>query len=135
DDTHMSTRRMLTVPLALLLVVGMAAPAAATARAPQDAAVTQTTAPVRNVLLASNTASDRVLRVGDKGKEIKKLQRRLRDLKYWVGPIDGVFGHLTQQALFAFQKTQGLQVDGVYGPQTRKALKNPKKVGARSKKG
>jgi peptidoglycan hydrolase-like protein with peptidoglycan-binding domain len=50
------------------------------------------------------------------------LQQRLKELGYWLGTPDGSFGSLTQQAVWAFQKSAGLQRDGVVGPKTRRAL-------------
>jgi lipoprotein-anchoring transpeptidase ErfK/SrfK len=50
------------------------------------------------------------------------LQRRLSALGYWLGTPDGSFGSLTQQAVWAFQKSAGLRRDGVVGPRTRAAL-------------
>ena len=56
------------------------------------------------------------------GPQVAALQRRLEALGYWVGPIDGVFGDLTRQAVYAFQKYEGLSVDGVVGAVTRARL-------------
>ena len=63
------------------------------------------------------------LRYGDSGPEVRAVQRRLVELGYWLGVRDASFGPLTQQAVFAFQKSAGLQRDGVVGPKTRTALK------------
>jgi peptidoglycan hydrolase-like protein with peptidoglycan-binding domain len=46
----------------------------------------------------------------------------MADLSYFVGPIDGVFGSLTRQAVHAVQKAAGLSRDGVVGADTRAAL-------------
>ncbi len=62
------------------------------------------------------------LRYGDSGQEVRALQHRLVELGYWLGHRDGSFGPLTQQAVFALQKSAGLQRDGVVGPKTAKAL-------------
>jgi peptidoglycan hydrolase-like protein with peptidoglycan-binding domain len=50
------------------------------------------------------------------------LQQRLKELGYWLGAPDGSFGSLTQQAVWAFQKSAGLERDGVVGPRTQRAL-------------
>lgn len=65
---------------------------------------------------------DRVLEAGDRGEAVRRLQQRLVDLRYWVGPTDGIFGSLTEQAVLAFQGWEGLTQDGVVGPDTRRAL-------------
>lgn len=83
----------------------------------------------------TTTRPDRTLRRGDRGQAIRDLQARLDSLRFWVGTADGVFGRLTQQAVFAFQKSQGLDVDGAVGPATRTALADPKPVGTSSESG
>jgi N-acetylmuramoyl-L-alanine amidase len=67
-------------------------------------------------------AAVRNLRRGDRGADVRTLQRRLRDVGYWCGGVDGVFGHLTQQAVWAVQKQHRLVRDGIVGPRTRSAL-------------
>lgn len=59
---------------------------------------------------------------GDSGPGVLALQQRLRELGYWLGTPDSSFGSLTQQAVWAFQKSAGLRRDGVVGPKTLKAL-------------
>src|SRR5215216_5127080 len=55
-------------------------------------------------------------------KEVRELQLRLRRLGHRPGPIDGLFGALTQASVERFQRRRGLLVDGVVGPQTRARL-------------
>lgn len=57
------------------------------------------------------------LRNGDKGQQIKVLQKLLGGLD-----IDGEFGPLTEAAVRAYQKKKGLDVDGIVGPKTWGAL-------------
>lgn len=63
-----------------------------------------------------------MLRYGDSGPAVLTLQKRLTALGYWLGPTDGDFGPLTQQAVFALQKSAGIARDGVVGPDTERAL-------------
>lgn len=49
-------------------------------------------------------------------------QQRLTDLGYLIGAVDGAQGQQTTAAVMAFQAVNGLQVDGVLGPQTQAAL-------------
>ncbi len=63
-----------------------------------------------------------VLRKGDKGGEVKEVQRRLKQWGYYTGSVDGVFGSATRQAVIAFQKKNGLTADGVVGKATYAAL-------------
>ena len=62
------------------------------------------------------------LRRGDKGPAVAALQRRLHTLGYWLGARNDTFGLLTEQAVTAFQKVEGLGPDGVAGPATLAAL-------------
>lgn len=50
------------------------------------------------------------------------LQRDLHNLGYWLGARNDSFGLLTEQAVTAFQKVEGLTADGVAGPATMAAL-------------
>jgi lipoprotein-anchoring transpeptidase ErfK/SrfK len=62
------------------------------------------------------------LRPGDSGQDVAVVQRRLRALGFWVGPVDGRFGPLTEQAVYALQKAAGIDRDGTVGAATRAAL-------------
>ena len=62
------------------------------------------------------------LRRGSKGSDVSELQKRLKELNFYAGPVDGSFGPQTLSAVKAFQKSRGLAVDGVVGPKTRAAL-------------
>lgn len=63
-----------------------------------------------------------VLERGDRGEEVARVQRRLVELGYWLGPTDGVYGHLTEQAVLALQGWEGITRDGRVGPETRRTL-------------
>src|SRR6266508_6459336 len=65
------------------------------------------------------------LQRGSRGPEVSDLQRRLRELGYSPGPVDGVFGLRTGQAVRAFQRDSGLKVDGIVGPRTPANLEAP----------
>jgi peptidoglycan hydrolase-like protein with peptidoglycan-binding domain len=54
---------------------------------------------------------------------VMALQRDLTELGYYSGPIDGVYGSATFEAVKAFQTASGVQpVDGKYGIATHDAL-------------
>jgi peptidoglycan hydrolase-like protein with peptidoglycan-binding domain len=53
---------------------------------------------------------------------VRILQRRLRRLGAQPGPVDGLYGPLTQGAVERFQQRHGLAVDGVVGRQTMRSL-------------
>lgn len=77
---------------------------------------------------------DPTLELGDCGPRVEALQRRLAELRYPVGAIDGHFGKLTQAALLAFQKENDLTVDGIVGPRTEATLStaSPRDLGMRT---
>lgn len=61
------------------------------------------------------------LRIGDTGGGVRTVQAALAALGYAVAP-DGIFGPVTKREVEIFQRAQGLNVDGVVGPETREAL-------------
>jgi peptidoglycan hydrolase-like protein with peptidoglycan-binding domain len=63
----------------------------------------------------SSSGSD-LLRVGSSGTTIASVQHALGI------PADGIYGPQTRRAVMAFQRVHGLTVDGVAGPQTLSAL-------------
>jgi peptidoglycan hydrolase-like protein with peptidoglycan-binding domain len=75
--------------------------------------------------------SDQLLKAGNIGPRVKRLQKRLTGLGYRPGPVDGRFGAATASAVLAFQKREGLERDGVAGPGVEKALEHPKAAGPR----
>ena len=54
--------------------------------------------------------------------ETKEVQKRLNQLGYGVGKVDGIHGIRTASAIRKFQTDSGLHVDGVVGPSTWKTL-------------
>lgn len=54
--------------------------------------------------------------------EVMKYQRRLRQLGFDPGPIDGIRGPRTIQAIRQFQRSRRLRQDGLVGPRTAAAL-------------
>lgn len=72
---------------------------------------------------AAAPAADGILRLGSKGFEVEAVQRRLVELNYSVGDIDGKYGRATRIAVIAFQLDRGLSGDGEVGVATREALK------------
>lgn len=67
-------------------------------------------------------ASKPLLRRGDEGQDVRRLQEQLASFGYEVGEIDGRFGYLTEDALMEFQRDHRLRVDGVAGPRVWTAL-------------
>lgn len=69
------------------------------------------------------SATHAVLRKGDRGEQVKRMQTALADRGYLRrNEIDGDFGRITLGALLAFQLENGLEVDGICGPKTAAVL-------------
>ncbi len=68
---------------------------------------------------------------GDSGSDVRKLQNRLIELGYLPkGSADGQYGYKSYNAVKAFQKANGLSVDGVAGAATLTQLyENPNVIG------
>jgi N-acetylmuramoyl-L-alanine amidase len=66
----------------------------------------------------------RVIREGDRGRQVADVQRRLASLGH--APADkeltGVFGSETKIRVMAFQQERGLSVDGIVGDETWRQL-------------
>lgn len=59
---------------------------------------------------------------GSRGTSVRLVQWKLSDWGYYRGWVDGIFGANTHRAVVAFQRKNGLRVDGLVGPETWRAL-------------
>jgi cell wall-associated NlpC family hydrolase len=59
---------------------------------------------------------------GDKGDAVKEIQKKLTDVGYYHFDKDGVYGSKTKEAVVAYQKDNGLIIDGIIGEQTYEHL-------------
>ena len=59
---------------------------------------------------------------GSSGDQVKTLQKRLKDLGYYDGSVDGNYGDGTKSAVIAFQQRNNLKADGKAGPATQRVL-------------
>ena len=57
------------------------------------------------------------------GDDVEDLQRRLADLGFNIGRVDGIFGFSTDAALREFQRNVGMKADGTCGVNTVVALR------------
>ena len=67
----------------------------------------------------------RTLRRGAQGEDVRTMQLALVSYGYNPGACDGIFGKQTEAAVRAFQRAQGLSVDGICGAKTWAALTEP----------
>lgn len=65
-----------------------------------------------------DTAIHALSKFGSQGEEVRRVQKKLKELGYYNGAVDGVFGTATKNAVIAFQKNCGITADGVAGPKT-----------------
>ena len=56
-----------------------------------------------------------MLTINSSGEDVRTLQENLVKLGYKPGPIDGDFGDKTEDAVIAFQETEGIYGDGIVG--------------------
>lgn len=57
-------------------------------------------------------------KLGSTGSEVKKVQKKLKELGYYTGSVDGIYGKQTKNAVTKFQKNCGITADGICGKQT-----------------
>lgn len=99
---------------------GGAAQAAPAAPATAPSAVTQAAAPAAPAPAQALHSSEK-LRWGSQGASVEQLQSALNNEGASLA-VDGKFGPLTHSAVKDYQQTNGLQVDGVVGSETRGSL-------------
>ncbi len=78
----------------------------------------------------SLTMSYETLKKGMRGENVKRMQERLIQLGYLSGTADGVFGTDTAEAVYYFQKNNGLVRDSIAGEKTLIKLFSASAVGA-----
>ena len=71
----------------------------------------------------------RAMHSGQRGWDVAGLQYLLSAKGYSPGGVDGGFGAMTASAVRRFQRSAGLGVDGVAGPQTLRALQHSQRTG------
>src|SRR4051812_19210109 len=105
-----------------------AAEATTTTAAPTSTtSTTSTTAPPPS----TTTTTIYKLETGSSGDDVTAVQYRLIQLGYRPGEADGVYSAQTASAVMAFQKREGLDRDGIAGPQTLGRLDAPAGAGPR----
>src|SRR3954452_18916163 len=56
-------------------------------------------------------------------QRVREVQRTLNRVGYHAGPVDGLFGPITDRAVHRFQARHRLHVDGIVGHRTLRALR------------
>ena len=64
------------------------------------------------------SAAATVYKRGSRGEVVKQIQQKLKDAGLYNGNIDGIYGEGTEAGVRKYQQQNGLQVDGMAGPNT-----------------
>lgn len=59
---------------------------------------------------------------GSRGEEVRTIQTKLKRWGYYQGNVDGIYGSQTREAVKYFQRKNGLAVDGIAGKNTLEAM-------------
>jgi len=70
----------------------------------------------------THKAIAQTLQQGSRGTQVTEIQQRLRDLGYFNQQPTGYFGLITTEAVLQFQRSNGLNPDGIVGQQTQSVL-------------
>lgn len=66
----------------------------------------------------SNVKFSRAININTQGDDVRRVQYILKSKNLYTGNITGTYDASTQEAVKAFQKSQGIGQDGVIGPST-----------------
>ncbi|MDO9573603.1 MAG: cell wall hydrolase [Candidatus Contubernalis sp.] len=72
--------------------------------------------------LEAAALGSRNLQFGSRGDDVAELQKTLKGLGFSTGPVDGIYGKLTESGVINFQIAKNIRIDGIAGPQTFGAL-------------
>ncbi|MBE6835863.1 MAG: spore cortex-lytic enzyme [Ruminococcaceae bacterium] len=71
-----------------------------------------------NVYFNRQKAIEVLSKLGSRGDEVRRIQTKLKQLGYYNGAVDGIYGSATRKAVISFQRSCGLTADGIAGPKT-----------------
>jgi peptidoglycan hydrolase-like protein with peptidoglycan-binding domain len=127
-EGHRVSVRRLVVPV-VGVMVGVALVAGCGSRAskqPPPSTSPSTTPPATTSTTKSTSAAHAGASTGSARQRplglIRRLQRDLKKLHLYAGPVTGVETAATKQAVLRFQRTAHLKPDGLWGPKSQAAL-------------
>lgn len=82
----------------------------------------QSTPPKKNNKPKNEINTNKLLKIGSRGKDVSTLQQKLKALGHYTYTVDGIYGSITASAVRKYQRANGLKVDGIAGPRTLSAL-------------
>ena len=74
------------------------------------------------LIISKNNKVEALSKYGFRGNEVTQIQTKLKRWGYYNGSVDGVYGSKTLEAVKAFQRKNGLTVDGIAGDKTLAAM-------------
>ena len=74
------------------------------------------------MLSGATAEADGILRQGDRGEEVIRLQQKLIELEYLEGEATGLYDEATADAVLWFQREHDLLETGMADPVTRRLL-------------
>jgi N-acetylmuramoyl-L-alanine amidase len=80
---------------------------------------------------AVGRAETRLTQISLTRAQIREAERRLSDMGYWTGAVDGLFDPATRSALITFQKWEGRHVTGQLTPDELEAIRTSSSPQAR----
>lgn len=67
---------------------------------------------------SQSPAQEVLSKIGSRGDEVRRIQQKLRDLGFYSGSVDGIYGVNTRSAVKKFQSSVGITADGIAGSKT-----------------
>ena len=77
-----------------------------------DKLVAKTSAPTTEALHNVYTPGQAILKAGDRGLPVRRVQARLEQVKWWKGKVTGVFDEKTAAAVSGFQTKRKIPITG-----------------------
>jgi hypothetical protein len=124
SDVQFAAVAVAAVAVVIVVVLALAGLFSAGGRPPRQttAASRPPATPSREPASAPLPAPAGTLKPGDRGVQVRVLQRALARLGDLPGQVDGRYGPATEHAVARFQRAATLPGGGVFGPRTRRAL-------------
>lgn len=66
----------------------------------------------------SSEAVEALSQLGSRGDEVRRVQSKLKELGFYTGKVDGIYGTNTRDAVRSFQRSVGITADGIAGQKT-----------------
>ncbi len=68
--------------------------------------------------ISQQNSIEALSKLGSRGDEVRRIQTKLKQLGFFNGTVDGIYGIKTQSAVRQFQRSVGITADGIAGSKT-----------------